>query len=76
MLQDLIITLDLALNGNLISSEDKEWSVELGLQQYTGIIKSNMTFDLFLEDHYDQTLENFPLTDIKEILESLLSFIN
>lgn len=75
MLQDFLTVLDLALKGNLLPEEDKEWTVELGLQQYTAIIKSNMTFDLFLEEYYDQTLENFPLTDIKEILQSLLNFI-
>lgn len=76
MLKDLILTLDLALAGNLISPDDKEWSLELGLQLYTGVIQTNMTFDIFLEDQYDQTLENFPLFDINEILKSLLEFIS
>ncbi|SNR46859.1 hypothetical protein [Flavobacterium sp. ov086] len=76
MLEDLITTLNLSLEGNSISPDDKEWSVEMGLQIYTGIIQNNMTFDLFLEDHYDQTLESYPLLDIKEILKSLLGFIN
>ncbi|MNY24239.1 hypothetical protein D3C86_1579420 [compost metagenome] len=76
MLQEFLSTLNLALNRNSISSDDKEWSVELGRQMYTGIIQNNMTFDLFLEDHYDQTLETFPLSDIKEIFSSLLEFID
>jgi hypothetical protein len=76
MLQELITTLNMALIGNSISPDDKEWSVELGLQIYTGVIQSNMTFDLFLEDHYDQTLETFPLSDIREIFNSLLEFID
>ncbi|WP_158728535.1 MULTISPECIES: hypothetical protein [unclassified Flavobacterium] len=76
MLQELITTLNMALIGNSISPDDKEWSVELGLQIYTGVIQNDMTFDLFLEDHYDQTLETFPLSDIREIFNSLLEFIN
>ena len=51
MLQDFLIVLDLALKGNLLPEKDKEWSVELALQQYTGIIKSNMTLGLFLEEY-------------------------
>jgi hypothetical protein len=76
MLQEFIATLNLALAGNSISLDDKEWSVELGLQIYTGVIQNNMTFDLFLEDHYNQTLETFPLSDVKEIFSSLLEFIS
>lgn len=74
-LPDFMKTIDLVLSGNPISDEDKEWSIELGLQIYTGVIKEDLTFDLFLEDYYEQTLEIFPLTDIKEILKSLLEFI-
>jgi hypothetical protein len=76
MLQELINTLNLTLRGNPISPDDKEWSVELGLQMYTGIIQNDMTFDLFLEDHYNETLEIFPLSDIREIFNSLLEFID
>lgn len=76
MLEEFISVLILTLQGNTVSSDDKEWSVELGLQIYTGIIQNDMTFDLFLEDHYEQTLEAFPLADIKEIFSSLLEFID
>lgn len=76
LLPDFIDTINLVLSNSLINDEDKEWSIELGLQIYTGVIKENLTFDLFLEDHYEQTLETFPLSDIKEILKSLLKFIS
>jgi hypothetical protein len=76
MLQDLITTLNLTLGGNSISPDNKEWSVELGLQIYTGIIQNDMTFDLFLENHYNETLETFPLSDIREIFNSLSEFID
>jgi hypothetical protein len=76
MTHELITTINIALGGNSISPDDKEWTVELGLQMYTGVIQNNMTFDLFLEDHYDQTLETFPLSDIREIFSSLLEFIS
>ena len=75
MLHDLIETINLVLLGDSIKDEDKEWSIELGLQIYTGVILENFTFDLFLEDHYEQTLENFPLSDIKEILKSILKLL-
>jgi hypothetical protein len=75
MLQEIIYNIDLVINGNIVSTANKEWSVELGLQLYTGIIQNNLTFDLFLEDHYNETLETFPLYDMKEIFQSLLEFL-
>jgi hypothetical protein len=71
-------TITLALNGNYnsIPYDNREWNQEIGLNIYTGIIQNDMTFDLFLEDHYNQTKETFPLSDVKEIFQSLLEFIS
>ena len=70
-------TMDSVLVGNynLISYDDREWSREVGNQIYTGIIQDDLTFDLFLEDHYENTLETFPLIDVREIFNSLLEFM-
>lgn len=70
-------TMDTVLAGdyNSIPYDDREWSREVGTQIYTGIIQDDLTFDLFLEDHYENTLETFPLTDIREIFNSLLEFM-
>jgi hypothetical protein len=75
LVQELVNIINLVVTGTTIPQEDKEWSVELGLRLYTGIVQNNLTFDLFLEDHYNETLETFPLSDIKEIMESLLEFL-
>lgn len=77
-LEKFVFTTDTVLKGNydLIPYDSREWSQEMGLQIYTGIIQDDLTFDLFLEDHYDQTKETFPLSDIKEIFQSLLEFIS
>lgn len=73
----LVDTLDTVLAGNynLINYDDREWSREIGYKIYTGIIQDDLTFDLFLEDHYENTLETFPLLDIREIFNSLLEFM-
>ncbi|MEZ0129585.1 hypothetical protein AB9T88_07410, partial [Flavobacterium sp. LBUM151] len=75
MLLDFIETINLVLLSGSVKYEEREWSIELGLQIYTGVIQENLTLDLFLEDHYEETLENFPLSDIKEILKSILELL-
>lgn len=77
-LPKLIYTINLALTGKydeVLQSEKNEWHEELGTDIYTGIIQSDMTFDVFMEDHYDETLQTFPLSDIKEILSLLLRYM-
>ena len=76
-LENFVLTIDKVLNGNYntIAYDNREWSQEIGLQVYTGIIQDDLTFDLFLEDNYDQTKETYPLSDIKKIFQSLLEFI-
>jgi len=75
MLQGLVNNINSALSGNSILAENEEWSVELGLQIYTGLIKNNSKFELFIEDYYNQTLETYSLSDMKIILQSLLIFV-
>ena len=76
---DLIATINLVLNGkynDVLQSEKVTWYENLGTDIYTGIIQSNLTFDVFIEDYYDKTLVTYPLIDIKEILELLLNYMN
>lgn len=77
-LVDFVENLELANSGhyNSIDPDNQEWSQELGFDIYTGIINSNLVFDLFMEDHYSQTIEHFPIYDIKEIFSSLLEFMS
>lgn len=77
-LPKLIDTINLALTGKydeVFESAKNEWHEELGTDIYTGIIQNDMTFDVFMEDHYDETLQTFPLSDIKEILSLLLRYM-
>lgn len=75
-LEDFISTLNLALSGNYgsIDSDKLEWTQELGDLLYTGIIKANGTFDLFMEG-MPGLLETYPLSDIKEIFTSVQEFM-
>lgn len=34
-----------------------------------------MTFDLFQEDFYDETIQTYPISDIKEVFSSLLELL-
>lgn len=75
---DLLATINLVLSGKyneVLQSEKVTWYENLGTDIYTGIIQSNLTFDVFIEDHYDKTLVTYPLIDIKELLELLLHFL-
>ena len=76
--REFLQAVNLAITGNfhLIAYDHIEWTKELGFQLYSGRINNNMTFDLFMDDHYDKTLQTFPLSDIKEIFDSLLEFIS
>jgi len=78
IIPDFINNIDVALSGNYNTIEDGkfEWHLELGTHIYTGIINSDLSFNLFIEDHYDETIETFPLLDIREIIIFLLKFIN
>ncbi|MDA3616871.1 hypothetical protein [Polluticaenibacter yanchengensis] len=74
-LQRLISNVDLALNDkyNSIEYDDREWYREVGDLIYVGIINSDKTFEMFLEDKWYETKETFPLKDIHEIAEIVLS---
>ncbi|OYU78888.1 MAG: hypothetical protein CFE23_16560 [Flavobacterium sp. BFFFF1] len=79
-LVEFIDTINLALcnNYNLIKYEDSEWQKELGRDVLIGIINENLTFELLYcseNDSYVSCEENFPLTDIKELFQSLLDFM-
>lgn len=75
-LEDFIATLNQALAGNYgsIEFEKLKWTQELGDLLYTGVIKANGTFDLFMEGMQGQ-LETYPLGDIKEIFTSVQEFM-
>lgn len=78
---ELINIIDLTLDGKYneaLETEKVEWHEDLGTDIYTGIIQSDFTFDIFMEDPgngFPPTPVTLPLLDIREILESLLSFM-
>ena len=73
-LEDFLNALNNALENKFNLIEEWQWHQELGFQIYTGIIKQDMTFDVFMEDYYD-LLETYPLIDIKEIVEAVLDLM-
>ncbi|GGE66459.1 hypothetical protein EV200_1085 [Pedobacter psychrotolerans] len=76
-LEEFISAIDLALNGQFdsIDEDDKVWSQELGYDMYIGTILDESTFELYLADHYEETVKIYPLIDVREIFNSLLEFI-
>jgi len=74
---NLISYLNLAISGQYatIAYNDTLWPRDLGGQCYMGSIENATTFELYMADFYEETIETFPLTDMKEILQSLLEFI-
>lgn len=78
-ISNLLNAVNLTLTGkfnDVFESEKVTWYENLGTEIYTGIIQSDLTFDVFIEDHYDTTLVTYPLTDIMEILELLLKYMH
>jgi hypothetical protein len=73
-IQSLLNTINNVLNNgiNSISDSDKIWDVEVGLQVYSGEIYSNTEFDLYFENGPNET---FPLSDIKDIFETILIYL-
>ena len=74
--QRLIDTIELAVNyDNDVKYEDKEWHQVAGISIYSGIIHNNRTFEVFLNDKYEETREIFPLFEIYGIVLYLVDQI-
>ncbi|RNL51155.1 hypothetical protein [Pedobacter jejuensis] len=78
LLEELISTLKLVITGQFgsINADNLIWPRELGYDIYIGEIVSSTTFELYLADSYEETIEFFPLEDVEQIAISLLKFMN